>query len=418
MCTFLKRFGAFVAVLVLCFALCVPAFAEDANPSVSASFDWTYFGFSGKNSSGSMLYGGMPNVTSVSAPFYGSNTPFLTYTLSPEDKALNPASIGIGFSDFSLSSNVWLSGAVGLYVSLYLDSLSFSSGDYDWFNLPVSRLQSLYTAYFEDHVGNEQTSAVTVTAFNPVLASASQGYTFKAQVIAPQEAPISKLGIRSSGAGFGYLNSSDSYGLLGLRLYIPSCTVVVTSTSDELVALENMADSIAAQNQIMSQFYGQIVQVCNQIYQRLGDIQSAQEECNRLFSRVIELLNSTNSKLSAINQAMSTYFELLINQLKQEGIDTRTAIADAELRLELYLKPMIDYFNELEEQTGESASTLPHHKQDIDDFNNEGFGIAVEGQTGLTAILPIFTAFSFILSVLGIFVGLGVLKTIIKKGLS
>lgn len=420
MCTSnaLKRCGAFVAALVLCFALSVPAFAKEANPSVSASFDWTYFGHSGKNGAGTLLFGGQQHVTSVSAPFYGSNTPFLTYSMSAGDKSYNPASIGIGFFDFSLSSNDWMSGAVGLYLSMYLDSLSFSSGGYDWFNCSVSQLQGFYTAYFEDHLGNEQTSAVTVTTFNPVLASASQGYTFKAQVIAPQEAPISKLGIRSGGAAFGYLNSSASYELSGLRLYIPSCTVVVTSNSDELAALENMADSIASQNQIMSQFYGQIVAVCNQIYQRLGDIQSAQQECNRLFSRVIELLNTTNGKLSAINQAMSTYFELLINQLKQEGIDTRTAIADAEARLELYLKPMIDYFNELEDQTGESSATLPQHKQDIDSFNNEGFGIDADGQTGLTAILPIFTAFSFILSVLGIFVGLGVLKIIIKKGLS
>lgn len=418
MCTFLKRFSAFVAALILCFALSVPAFAEESNPAVSASFNWSYFGHSGKNASDTMLFGGDSHITSVSAPFYGSNTPFLTYTMSSAEKAVNPASIGIGFFDFSLSSNDWMSGAVGLYVSMYLDSLSFSSGGYDWFNRPASQLNGLYTAYFEDHVGNEQTSSVAVTTFNPVLASASQGYSFKAQVIAPQEAPISKLGIRSSGGGFGYLNSSESYELLGLRLYIPSCTVVVTSNSDELAALENMADGIAAQNQILSQFYGDIVAVCNQIYQRLGDIQAAQQECNALFSQVINLLNTTNGKLSAINQAMSTYFELLINQLKQEGIDTRTAIADAEARLELYLKPMIDYFNELEEQTGESASTLPQHKQDIDGFNNDGFGIEADGQTGLTAILPIFTAFSFILSVLGIFVGLGVLKIIIKKGLS
>lgn len=419
MCTkcFFRRFAAFVAALVLCFALSVSAFAQESNPSVSASFDWTYFGFSGKSGSGPMLFGGVSNVTSVSAPFYGSNTPFLTYTMSFDHKELNPASIGLGFFDFSLSSNDWMSGAVGLYVSMYVDSLSFSSGGYDWFNFPVSQLQGLYTSYFEDHVGNEQSSAVAVTTFDPVLASASQGYTFKAQVIAPQEAPISKLGIRSSGVGFGFLNSSDSYELLGLRLYIPSCTVVVTSNSDELAALENLADSISAQNQIMSQFYGQIVAVCNQIYQRLGDIQATQEESNRLFSRVIELLNTSNGKLSAINQAMSTYFELLINQLKQEGIDTRTAIADAEARLELYLKPMIDYFNELEKQTGESASTLPGHKADIDGFNNQGFGLDSDGQTGVAALVPILSAFGWIWSIIALFIGVGLIHILVKKGI-
>lgn len=419
MCTksFFRRFGAFVAAFVLCFALCVPAFADESNPSVSASFNWTYGGFSGKNGTGNLLYGGVSHVVSVSAPFYGSNTPFLTYTMSAEDKSFNPASLGLGFFDFSLASNDWMSGVVGLYVSMYADSLSFSSGGYDWFNRSASELQVAFSAYFEDHVGNEQTSPVTVTTFSPVLDTASNGFTFKAQVIASQDSPISKLGMRSSGYLFSFLNSSSSYELLGMRLYIPSCTVVVTSNSDELAALENMADSIAAQNQIMSQYYGQIVQVCNQIYQRLGDLQAAQEEANRLFSNVISVLNTTNSKIEAINMAMSAYFELLINQLKQEGIDTRTAIADAEARLELYLKPMIDYFNELQEQTGESAATLPGHKTDIDGFNNQGFGIDSDGQTGVAALVPILSAFGWIWSIIALFIGVGLIHILVKKGI-
>ena len=193
--------------------------------------------------------------------------------------------------------------------------------------------------------------------------------------------------------------------------------VVSSSSNAELDALESMADAIASQNQILSQFYGDIVAICNQIYQRLGDLQAAQEEANALFSNVIKLLNTTNGKLDAINMAMSTYFELLINQLKQEGIDTRTAIADAEARLEAYLKPMIDYFNELEEQTGESAATLPKHKTDIDGFDNQGYGIDADGQAGVAALVPILSAFGWIWSVIALFIGVGVIHILVKKGI-
>lgn len=414
MCTFLNRFGAFVTVPVLCFVLSVSCFASspDSNPDVSAELSFY------TNARVSSLYQGGKNLqSSVSAPFYGSNSPFSSYTWKNSFSPDSNDFLCIFPTRFELSSASWFSGVIGLYCSFYA-VVNDGNVSGSWGSLPTS---SQYQMFYIDHLGVEHTTSLTGESFIPVSSgsSVSSGMTFKASVIADQSSPVSAVGFSQKQLE-SLWNFYPSVSLTNpnISLVFPSCTVVVTSNSDELAALENMADNIAAQNQIMSQYYGQIVQVCNQIYQRLGDIQSAQQECNSLFSQVINLLNTTNGKLSAINQAMSTYFELLINQLKQEGVDTRTAIADAESRLELYLKPMIDYFNELEEQTGESASTLPQHKTDIDGFNNEGFGIEADGQTGLIAILPIFTAFSFILSVLGIFVGLGVLKIIIKKGLS
>lgn len=411
----LKRCGAFVAALVLCFALIVPALAyENSNPSVGAELTWECNAYS-------TLSGG-PGVDSfvgqkaVSAPFYGSNSAFDSHSFSSFSSPV------VRFycmpQRFELSSADWFSGAVGLYVSFY-SVLGDGNISGSW-DSPLS--SSFFNMFYVDHLGSEHLGDLTIDTFTPAVlgSSVSPGYTFKANLIAEQSSPVSAVGfsLNNPNLRFNRFLPTNSLDSLTCSFVFPSCTVVVTSSSSELSALESMADSISQQNQILSQFYGDIISVCNQIYNRLGDLQAAQEEANRLFSNVISLLNTTNGKLEAINMAMSTYFELLINQLKQEGIDTRTAIADAEARLELYLKPMIDYFNELEEQTGESSSTLPKHKTDIDGFNNQGFGIEADGQTGLTAILPIFTAFSFILSVLGIFVGLGVLKIIIKKGLS
>ena len=415
---FFRRFCAFVAALVLCFALAVPCFAADgSNPDFAAELTWSSsirVGSTWPASAGLLQ-------KSVSAPFYGSNSAFASYTHSYSvpafDGDYSNGCISCFPLRFELSSAHWFSGAIGLYCSFY-SVVGSGSVSGSWFAYPDA---SDYQMFYIDHLGAEHIGPVSISSFTPVSdgSSVSLGYSFKASIIAEQSEPVSAVGFSSKyAAQFFSFTPVNAITNPSVSLVFPSCTVVVTSNSGELAALESMADNIAAQNQIMSQYYGQIVQVCNQIYQRLGDLQAAQEECNALFSQVINLLNTTNGKLSAINQAMSAYFEVLINQLKQEGIDTRSAVADAEARLELYLKPMIDYFNELEKQTGESASTLPSHKTDIGKFDNEGYGIDADGQTGLVAILPIFSAFTFILSVLGIFVGLGVLKVIIKKGLS
>lgn len=413
MCTFLKRFGAFVSALVLCFALSVPCLAvsPDSNPDVSAELSFH------TNARVSSIYlGGKTLQSSVSAPFYGSNSPFSSYTwkysFSPDSNDF----LCIFPTRFELSSTSWFSGVIGLYCSFYA-VVNDGNVSGTWGSLATP---SQYQMFYIDHLGVEHTTSLNGESFTPASSgpSVSPGLTFKASVIADQSSPVSAVGFSQKQLqSIWDFYPSASLANPNISLVFPSCTVVVTSNSGELAALESMADGIAAQNQIMSQYYGQIVQVCNQIYQRLGDLQAAQEEANRLFSNVISLLNTTNGKIEAINMAMSAYFELLINQLKQEGIDIRAAIADAEARLETYLKPMIDYFNELQEQTGESAATLPGHKTDIDGFNNQGFGIDSDGQTGVAALVPILSAFGWIWSIIALFIGVGLIHILAKKGI-
>ena len=407
----LKRCGAFVAALVLCFALSVPALADDVLTG-SASFSFAYAGASGSVfsiSSSSSVSSGSSNLSFV-VPRWGSN-----YKL------------GLGYVQGS--GALLPSGAsIGVYLSCYY----FSAVDgFVQSKVPTSSDFSIGTRTSSVGYSFKPVSSVSLFSPSSSYTSVSDGLTIVARVDNgvgdPKtswvlcNSPASSASVSSFPASWYVSPASGTWTTSAsdnVKLMVTNFRVVSSSSNAELDALESMASNIAEQNQILSQFYGDIVAVCNQIYQRLGDLQAAQEEANALFSNVIELLKTTNGKIEAINMAMSTYFELLINQLKQEGIDTRTAIADAEARLELYLKPMIDYFNELEEQTGESASTLPQHKTDIDGFNNEGFGIDSDGQTGLAAILPIMSAFSFIFSILGIFIGLGVLGVIIKRGAS
>lgn len=393
-----RRFGAFVAALVLCFALSVPALADSVLSGTAV-----------------MRYGYVP--TGWDSMTALDNRDLVSGSSNNYFQIADFKIGGAGaWSYVSLPDSLVPSGsAVGVYLATYYYSNKAANQNH----APSSA--DFYVSFKDVSTNSYKTSPVnSVSLFAPSSSqnSLSDGASIIFRLNNSASSPISSVFLynQASNGLPSWTFVTDGYA--ECYIYVTSFRVVSTTSSAELDALESMAAEIANQSQILSQFYGDIVAVCNQIYQRLGDLQAAQEEANALFTNVIKLLNTTNGKLEAINMAMSTYFELLINQLKQEGIDTRTAIADAEARLELYLKPMIDYFNELEEQTGESASTLPQHKQDIDGFNNDGFGIEADGQTGLTAILPIFTAFSFILSVLGIFVGLGVLKIIIKKGLS
>ena len=214
-----------------------------------------------------------------------------------------------------------------------------------------------------------------------------------------------------------YVKTADVEKDVGLK--ITSLQVIQSSApTAELNQLKDIAAGIAQSNQILSAMYGDILAVCNSIYERTGSILEAQQKTNELFSSIIPILNSLNTNVANIYSTLNTYFNLVIKAIDNQTVTLDQSIKDAEKALETYLKPMIDYFNELEKTTGESASTLPSHKKDLDGFASDSNGIDDNAVTGLASLLPVFSAFSFVFSVLGIFVGLGIFLLIIRKGLS
>lgn len=214
-----------------------------------------------------------------------------------------------------------------------------------------------------------------------------------------------------------YVKTGDVEKDVGLK--ITSLQVIQSSApTAELNQLKDIAAGIAQSNQILSAMYGDILAVCNSIYERTGSILEAQQKTNELFSSIIPILNSLNTNVANIYSTLNTYFNLVIKAIDNQTVTIDQSIKDAEKALETYLKPMIDYFNELEKTTGESASTLPSHKKDLDGFASDSNGIDDNAVTGLASLLPVFSAFSFVFSVLGIFVGLGIFLLIIRKGLS
>ena len=218
-------------------------------------------------------------------------------------------------------------------------------------------------------------------------------------------------------------NPATLYGRMNkekiILFYVPSYRVIETSApSADLAELQDIAKGIAESNRILGAMYGDILAVCNSIYERTGSILEAQQLTNQYFATVIPVINSINTNLSNIYGTLNTYFDLVLKAIDNQTVTLDQSIKDAEKALETYLKPMIDYFNQLEETTGESASTLPGHKADLDGFASDSNGIDDDAVTGLASLLPVFSAFSFVFSVLGIFIGLGIFLLIIRKGLS
>lgn len=214
-----------------------------------------------------------------------------------------------------------------------------------------------------------------------------------------------------------YVKTGDVEKDVGFK--ITSLQVIQSSApTADLNQLKDIAAGIAQSNQILSAMYGDILAVCNSIYERTGSILEAQQKTNELFSSIIPILNSLNTNVANIYSTLNTYFNLVIKAIDNQTVTLDQSIKDAEKALETYLKPMIDYFNELEKTTGESASTLPSHKKDLDGFASDSNGLDDNAVTGLASLLPVFSAFSFVFSVLGIFVGLGIFLLIIRKGLS
>lgn len=412
----LRRTGALAAAVMMCFALTVPALADsDLSGNVTVYRRYTYtsdrvsFVYSGSNSSSALPLTSQTYL--CDAAYSTSNT---------------------GWSSILYGSTV-SSGSVAMYLSYYYyDSVNAFTQS------RVPTVDDFSVAYLETgakYYTYSPVSSVVLFAPSSSATSVSDGVRISGRFsVTPGVSVTSSALCNTSVSAAGTLAPT---ALTGLSHYVSPVTSwstgssshrpyfavssyrIVSADSDAtLDGLENIADSITAQNSMLSAYYGDIVAVCNQIYQRLGDMQQTQQEANALLSSLVSLLNSTNGKISALNQAMSTYFELVLKSLENESLSIQDCIDDAEARLEAYLKPMIDYFTELEEQTGESASTLPQHKTDIDGFDNQGYGIDGDGQAGLAALVPIFGSFSWIFSVIAIFVGVGIINLLVKKGLS
>lgn len=315
-----------------------------------------------------------------------------------------------------------LYGAVGVYLSYFYTGYETSQYDYKW---QMIGTPNYYLRTF-DSTGNkiDDYAPTAFTTFNPVSAPGanfySPGYRFSFRVdnagTEERYAQNPSVWAVTDKAYFQFDNSTGKFGHAGVA--IPSFQVITTETSADLEALENIANSLVEQNNILNAMYGDILAVCNSIYARTGDLLETQKQANNYLKSVKSLLSQIKTKTTDIYNLLGTQFQLLIDTINSGVVSVTDAIAAAELRLEQYLKPVIDYFNSLEETTGESASKLPGHKADLDNAVSSSSGIDTNGQQGFSAIWSMISQFELLLVCIGMWLGATIFLIVIKKGLS
>lgn len=402
----MKRLSALVCALFLSFSLFLsPVSAANVEDSMTPAIQ-----FRGSSGWTSLQTLSLPRSGGSGTSLYENNWSF---------SEVYNGSCGYDGLRFQTSNTSSLVGAVGFYVSYKIWNLS--SGYYPNVALTQSELLSSMVGTYLTENGTVSTNYDRSVDFysageSTVMASVSTKTTTL------EAYPITQMGItiENTNGVFKVSTKDNSYisDPATVRFYVTSASLIATESSAELEELENIATSIAEQNEILQGMYADIIAICNQIYQRCGDMVTAQNLTNEYFSQLIPLIQSIKTTTTDIYTLLGIQFALLISTLQQESQSIQQAIAAAELRLEEYLKPVLDYINELQETTGTSSSDLPQKKTDIDGFNQQGVGIDSDGQAGMNGILPFFTTFSFILQILGIFIGTGILKVLVKKGMS
>lgn len=316
-----------------------------------------------------------------------------------------------------------LYGDVGVYVSYFYTGYNDSSYNYTWQMVGTPD----YKLWLYDSTGNavgtyDKTGFETFTPQTVGTADfRSPGYRFSFRVenAGTEDHYVQNPRIWNTHENSYWefsVSTKENNGRAGIS--IPSFQVIATEKSGDLAALENIADAIVAQNDILNAMYGDILAVCNSIYSRTGDMLRAQQLANGYFQQVVQYVSQIQSTTADIYSLLGTQFALLIETINSGVVSVTDAIAAAELRLEQYLKPVIDYFNSLEETTGESASKLPGHKADLDNAVSSSSGIDTNAEQGFSAIWSMISQFELLLICVGMWLGATIFLIVIKKGLS
>lgn len=237
-----------------------------------------------------------------------------------------PVNVGLnGLQGFANIDKITSNVVVTFSYFVYGSGTFHSEGDYT----PVLTFNSLD--------GNNQTSSGSYTTFTPTTSWSNYS-----------PVGVSVVGTFEGSEDNPLSNPRIEWDARTLYCTVPrdkSCVFQVTSfkviassaPSADLVELQNIAKGIAESNQILSAMYGDILAVCNSIYERTGSILEAQNLTNQYFASIIPLLESIKSTTNNIYTLLSQQFSLLISTIQSESDDIQAAINAAVDRMIAYL---------------------------------------------------------------------------------
>lgn len=377
-----RVFACVVAVIVCASFLIVPASAAEST-STTMSFDW--------NRGGNIISG------TFSVPRYDSS-----YVGKRTMSELTAGSkYYTSVDQFALDVEQMYSGAVGMYISYYYNCDTSVGGE--WFYQNVD-----YDGFYTNDVGNAGSSpTVDFSTFTPASGTnPSQGFRMDVQFAGTPSLPISGLGVKrvGSAAQAYFVPAASTTTDCNFYLNVPSATVVGVASSDELTALEGMADQIAAQSEILNAMYGEIVSICNQIYQVCGDMVEAQNLTNQYFSQIIPILNSMNATTSNIYVLLQNQFALLLAAIQRESGNLQDVIIDESGNIQTVLRTeseaiqdaidqaVVDLIAYLDSVFQDAVGMLPDQNAStdrlIDDLGNAEQSVILSIGDSLPEVLP------------------------------
>lgn len=334
---------------------------------------------------------------------FSSDVRALNYTsMTPQEIEFSTrSSRRYGPSYVQLDAKDTFTGNVGIYFSYFFESES------SFTRVTPSGKPSI--SYVN---ANGVTGTGTADGFSPYEPSASsnvttsKGYNVIARYVGTEEYPISSLRIEWP-ASTCLMNGPASSSAF---LKVPSFRVISTETSAELDALQSMADEIAVQSDILNAMYGDLVAVCNSIYQATQDIKVAQDLANTYLSDIARVLGNIDDTSSRIYDLLDVQFQLLISTIQTESDDIQGAIAKQTADIIAYLDNAFSgsvgqlpgQTDNLQGQISNNDSAENNYKSDASTRFNE-LSATFTGFSGgaLSGVSLVSTLFTRVWSVLG-----------------
>lgn len=468
-----RRSGAFLSALVLCFALAVPAWATDS----STYSCYTLADFSGSYTSGSYDHG-------TSSQEYGAGEFPLVRSCHFEKSCTDAATRLVGFYCSSGEALSLSSGDSFSYIYTF-PVVSSASYEYDlefqvsfrysisrsfvisycpssdtwdinnyWYNRDSGAVDEASLSYslLVDPSGAAVgmiVSGVALTSFTsgPVLGvswsladvSVSDKFTDDVTIthnsysdfifyVSSDSSSSGSAG--DSGSSSGTTTTEPSMTLLSTQVFDTSGSVVgVVDGVDLSSGTYTVQSSIASGGEVLLTGSADVTTAPFYIHHSFDGLTPETEYTNTYTlykdgaatAATASTTYTTKAASASSGDSGSTDLSSVLTSLDAIYAEQKTQTSLLQ-QIKDFLTGQTDkngaYTDELEDSTGVSKDSIKDKKTDIEAFNNQGYGITEEGQAGLEAVIPVFSAFSFIFSILAIFIGLGVLGVVIRKGLS
>lgn len=360
----IRRLISIVAVFAVFFMSMPMAYAVDLEGSYDISFLYGSSQINTITGSQSANLSGSSNSISIASPLNGNY---------------------YAVNQIAYNNTTGLVGNIGFYLSYYFKCTNT--------NIVSTGITQNFKAQYTNSIGQTGVSTdISNTQFTVSDNSAcSVGQRVKANYVGFEDEPITNIRITNNGNTISNAITKANANGGGSWLYcmVTSARVVSTETNEELEAMEALADAIAQQTQIMNAFYGEIIALCNSIYQRLGNLETALNLTNQYLQSIISVLNSIDSTTKDIYTLLGTQFALLISTISAESTNIQGAIADAEAKLEAYFDGAV-----ADSGIADSGTASEDASTSIGEVNDGSAGYESSASESFATISADFSGFS------------------------